>query len=71
MLIHYVRDQVKRGLIKLEYVLTEENIADILTKAIYGGDFLYKKQGLMGVQVGDDLLEPVFRKRKAGAEAQD
>ena len=68
MLIHYVRDQIKRGLIRLEYVLTEENIADILTKALDGKDFQYKKQGLMGVQIGQEPLISVSRKRKAGTE---
>ena len=68
MLIHYVRDQVKRGLIRLDYVLTEENIADILTKSLYGEDFQYKRQGLTGVQVGEELKKPVLRKRKAEEE---
>jgi hypothetical protein len=38
MLIHYCREQVKSGLIRMEHVDSEKNIADIGTKAIFGQD---------------------------------
>jgi hypothetical protein len=31
---HYVREQIEMGNIHVEYVSTEENLADILTKAL-------------------------------------
>ena len=31
---HYIRDMVHGGAVKLQYVATEEHIADVLTKAI-------------------------------------
>ena len=31
---HYIRDMVQRGAVKLQYVATEEQIADVLTKPL-------------------------------------
>ena len=31
---HYIRDMVQRGAVKLQYVVTEEHIADVLTKPL-------------------------------------
>ena len=31
---HYIRDMVQRGEMKLQYVATEEHIADVLTKPL-------------------------------------
>ena len=31
---HYIRDMVQRGAIKLQYVSTDEQVADVLTKPL-------------------------------------
>ena len=31
---HYIRDMVQRGAVKLQYVVTDEQIADVLTKPL-------------------------------------
>ena len=31
---HYIRDMVKRGVVKLQYVVMDEQIADVLTKPL-------------------------------------
>jgi hypothetical protein len=31
---HYIRDMVQRGAIKLQYVSTDEKVADVLTKPL-------------------------------------
>ena len=31
---HYIRDMVQRGVVKLQYVATEEHIDDVLTKPL-------------------------------------
>ena len=31
---HYIRDMVQRGAVKLQYVATNEHIADVLTKPL-------------------------------------
>lgn len=61
MLIHYCREQVQSGLISVSHVDSEENIADIGSKAIYGQDFVFKRQGLMGLQEGEQAVQPVKR----------
>ena len=46
---HYVRDQIKKGLMKLEYCPTGEMIADALTKPLNAP--LFKKfRGMMGIK---------------------
>ena len=50
ILIHYCREQ--------------ENIADLGFKAIFGQDFLYKKQGLMGLQENEETAKPLKRPEK-------
>ena len=64
MLIHYCREQVKSGLIRVEHVDSEKNIADIGTKAIFGQDFVYKRQGLLGLQDGEVAVQPLKRLKK-------
>ena len=64
MLIHYCREQVKNGLVKIEHVNSEENIADLGSKAIFGQDFLYKRQGLMGLQEDEEPVKPLKRLEK-------
>ena len=65
MLIHYCREKVQSGLISISHVDSEENIADIGSKAIYGQDFLYKRQGLLGLQLGEQAVQPLKRVRKS------
>ena len=46
---HYVREKVLLGLIDLVYVSTEDQVADIFTKAL-GAENLHKFRDLLGVQ---------------------
>jgi hypothetical protein len=38
---HYIRDMVQRGVVKLQYVATDEQIADVLTKPLSIVKFVY------------------------------
>ena len=38
---HFIRDWVQRGAVKLEYVSTDEQVADILTKSLPRGKHIY------------------------------
>ena len=38
---HYIRDMVQRGAVKLQYVATKEQIADVLTKPLMRAKFDY------------------------------
>lgn len=64
MLIHYCREQVRNGLVRIEHVDSEKNIADIGSKAIFGQDFKFKRQGLLGLQEGEVAVQPLKRPRK-------
>ena len=50
---HYVRDMVKRGVVKLQYVATDEQIADVLTKPLARVKFEYfrEKLGVLQIEV--------------------
>lgn len=52
---HYIRDMVQRGVVRLHHISTDEQIADILTKALPKGKFLvFREQlGLMDVAPPD------------------
>ena len=43
---HYIRDMVQRGAVKLLYVVTEEQIADVLTKPLARMKFEYFRERL-------------------------
>ena len=43
---HYIRDMVQRGVVKLQYVVTEEQIADVLTKPLEKVKFEYFREKL-------------------------
>ena len=43
---HYIRDMVQRGEIKLQYVMTDKHIADVLTKPLARVKFKYFKKKL-------------------------
>ena len=50
---HYIRDMVQRGAVKLQYVATEEHIADVLTKTLARVNFEYfrEKLGVLQIEV--------------------
>ena len=43
---HYIRDMVQRGAVKLLYVATEEQMADVLTKPLARLKFEYFRENL-------------------------
>jgi hypothetical protein len=47
---HFIRDCVQKGSVKLQYVPTGEQIADILTKPLVKGKFVYFRDKLGVVQ---------------------
>ena len=55
---HYIRDMVQRGAVKLQYVVTEEQIADVLMKPLARLNFEYFKEKLGVFQI------EVYSKRK-------
>ena len=38
---HYIKDMVQRGVVKLQYMATDEKIADVLTKTLARVKFKY------------------------------
>ena len=48
---HYIKDMVQRGVVKLQYVATEEQIADVLTKPLAGVKFEYFIERLGVIQI--------------------
>jgi hypothetical protein len=48
MLIEFIREQVMEGLIKLQKIPTESNIADLLTKLIVSKIFTIKAMHVLG-----------------------
>ena len=46
MKYHFIRDLVQRGALKLQYIRTEEQIADILTKPLTASKFVYFRDKL-------------------------
>ena len=49
---HYIRDMVQRGAMKLQYVVTEEHIADVLMNPLARLKFEYfrKKLGFLQIE---------------------
>ena len=43
---HYIRDMVQKGAVKLQYVATDEQIADVLTKPLSRVKFVYFRDKL-------------------------
>jgi hypothetical protein len=43
---HFIRDYVQRGVVELQYISTEEQVADILTKALNMGKFVFFRNKL-------------------------
>ena len=48
---HYIRDMVQRGAVKLQYVVTEEKISDVLTKPLARLKFEYFRENLGVLQI--------------------
>ena len=50
---HYIKDMVQRGAVKLQYVATEEQIADVLKKPLARVKFEYfgEKLGVLQIEV--------------------
>ena len=48
---HYIRDMVQRGAVKLQYVATDEQIADVLMKPLARVKFEYFRENLGVVQI--------------------
>ena len=48
---HYIRDMVQRGAVKLQYVATEEHIADVLIKPLGKVKFEYFREKLGVLQI--------------------
>ena len=48
---HYIRDIVQRGAVKLQYVVTEEQIDDVLMKPLARLKFKYFKEKLGVLQI--------------------
>eukprot|EP00253_Pinus_taeda_P024469 PITA_24469 len=51
---HFIRDYVQKGVVKLEYIPTDEQVADILTKALPRGKHFYfrDKMGVSSSPLG-------------------
>ena len=50
---HYIKDMVQRGAVKLQYVATDEHIADVLTKPLtrVKSKYFIKKLGVIQIEV--------------------
>ena len=50
---HYIRDMVQRGAVNLQYVVTDEQIADVLNKPLSKVNFEYfmEKLGVLQIKV--------------------
>ena len=50
---HYIRDMVQRGALKLQYVATNKQIADVLTKPLARVKFEYfiEKLGVLQIEI--------------------
>ena len=48
---HYIRDMVQRGAVKLQYVVVEEQIADVLMKPLARVKFEYFREKLGVLQI--------------------
>ena len=49
----------------MEHIDSELNIADIGWKPIFGQDFRFKRQGLIGLQDGEQQELPIKRVKKS------
>jgi hypothetical protein len=56
MRYHYIRDLVQRKTVKLQYIATSEQVADILIKPLTWRQFV-QLRGKLGVAENDSLAE--------------
>jgi hypothetical protein len=49
MLVHYIREHVKAGLIQIRKVDTNDNVADLLTKVKLNTSFFRQRDMLLGL----------------------
>jgi len=63
MLVNYVRELQAQGKVSVRKIGTEYNFSDLFTKGIYGRDFAYKCQKVLGRQEGEELYTPMVKKK--------
>lgn len=63
MLVNYVRELIEQGKIEIRKIGTEYNFSDIWTKGVFGRDFAYKCQQVLGRQEGESVLTPLPKKK--------
>jgi hypothetical protein len=54
IMYHYIRDMVQKGAVKLQYVTTDEQTTDVLTKPLSRGKFVYSRRTSL-VRGSDEL----------------
>lgn len=57
---HFIRNLVQDGIMKLEYVSTDEQVVNILTKALPNKKFEYIRNLLILVDIGDKEMEYIY-----------
>jgi hypothetical protein len=50
IIYHFIRDRIQKGAVKLQYISTDEQVADILTKPLEKGKFVFFRDKLGVVQ---------------------
>jgi hypothetical protein len=50
IIYHFIRDRIQKGAVKLQYISTDEQVADILTKPLEKGKFVFFRDRLGVVQ---------------------
>ena len=54
---HYIRDQVKDGVVDIRYCNTEEMLADMFTKGLSGEKFQLLRQGIGVQEIGAPSIQ--------------
>ena len=68
MSLHKPYNRVIYTLYTLEYIILTyppKDISVILKLPVYGRDFAYKCQKVLGIEEGEQVLEPMPKKKKA------
>ena len=53
---HFIHDKVQKGAVELQYIPTDDQIVDVLTKPLHRTKFEYF-HGILGVEENVSLLE--------------
>jgi hypothetical protein len=53
MLINFIKEKIEQGIINVQHIDTDDNIADVLTKLLTGFPFECKANKLLGRDVRD------------------